>query len=94
MTSITTLVSGDRDGATYDRARDLSRLSGQALRVYNAMSDGKWRTLSLIAAVTRDPEASISARLRDLRKPEFGGFKIDKAYAGDGLWQYRLRVAE
>ena len=38
---------------------------------------------------TGDPEASVSARLRDLRKKRFGSHIITRRYVSDGLWQYR-----
>lgn len=57
-------------GDTYNPARDRDRLRAQLNRVYALMQDGKWRTLHQIAMITKDPEASVSARLRDLRKPQ------------------------
>jgi hypothetical protein len=83
-------ILGDRCGETFDRARDGDRLNGQAADVYHYMRHGQWRTLADIAAATGAPEASVSARLRDLKKPHLGGFKIEKRYIASGLWQYRL----
>jgi hypothetical protein len=37
-----------------------------------------WLTLYEIAALTRYGEASISAQLRHLRKPRFGGHRVEK----------------
>ena len=37
-----------------------------------------WLTLHEIAEMTRFGEASISAQLRHLRKPIFGGFRVEK----------------
>ncbi len=37
-----------------------------------------WLTLREIAKLTRFGEASISAQLRHLRKPMFGGFRVEK----------------
>ena len=37
-----------------------------------------WLTLHEIAEMTRYGEASISAQLRHLRKPTFGGYRVDK----------------
>lgn len=82
-------LTGDRDGGTYDAARDRARLNRQALAVFRVMRDRQWHTLPEIAAMTGEPEASISARLRDLRKPRFGGHIIDRRYVGDGLWEYQ-----
>lgn len=60
----------------------------QRARVLRLMSDGRRRTLGEISRVTRDPEASVSARLRDLRKPEFGGREVNKERLTNGLFEY------
>lgn len=78
------------DGETYEPARDETRLNVQLRAVRDLMADGKWRTLERIATATGHPEASVSARLRDLRKPRFGGHTVERRYVGDGLWEYRL----
>jgi hypothetical protein len=57
------------------------------------MLDHQWHTLADLAT-TGDPEASVSARLRDLRKPKFGGFHIERRYVSAGLWAYRLLAAD
>lgn len=77
-------------GDVYDETRDKSRLSKQLIRVRDAMLDGKWRTFSQISEITGDPEPSISAQLRHLRKPEFGGYDVDKRKLPSGLWEYRV----
>lgn len=80
-------------GADYNHARDAARLTGQILRIYALMEDGCWRTLREIADVTGDPESSISAQLRHLRKPRFGSHVVSKRHRGDpanGLYEYRL----
>lgn len=79
-------------GITYVPGRDGPRLGAQLLRVLSVMSDGQWYTLRLIAKRTGDPEASISARLRDFRKRQFGRFIVDAEYVKRGLWRYRLRA--
>lgn len=84
------LRDGDADGETYDRNRDYTRLNNQRARVYKKMVNHKWWRLYELSAATGDPEASISARIRDLAKPKFGGHVIEKRYAGNGLWEYRL----
>lgn len=85
-------LSGDRHGVTFERPRDRKRLDGQALRVFELMKDGVWRTLAQIAAGAGCPEASASARLRDLRRPEFGGFIVEREYIDHGLWKYKLII--
>lgn len=81
-----------RDGQTYDHDRDGARLHKQHNRVFACMRDGAWRTLRQIAEATRDPEASISARLRDLRKERFGAHGVERRHVRDGLFEYRLIV--
>ena len=78
------------DGADYDRSRDDVRLTGQILRVWECVSDGGWRTLKDIAQATGDPEASVSAQLRHLRKPRFGGYTVEREYINNGLYKYRV----
>lgn len=79
-----------RDGATYDHARDGKRLHAQHNRVLAVMRDGKVHTLAELSKATGDPEASVSARLRDLRKPRFGSHNIETKYVQRGLYTYRL----
>lgn len=83
-------IMGDREGETFDRERDGVRLNKQASAVFSYMSHGEWRTLADIAANTGYPEASVSARLRDFRRPKFGGYVVERRYIANGLWQYRL----
>lgn len=82
------------DGADYKHERDSERLTGQIKRVFDLMRDEKFRSLSEISFLTGDGEASISAQLRNLRKPRFGGHEINKRYLGDGLYVYQLKEAK
>ncbi|HEY4837996.1 MAG TPA: hypothetical protein VIH72_05290 [Candidatus Acidoferrales bacterium] len=55
--------------------------------------DAGWLTLHEIAELTNFGEASISAQLRHLRKPHFGGYVIVKRRRGlvmNGVWEYRI----
>ena len=82
-------------GDEYDPKRDDARLTGQIERVFGLMKDGRWRTLGEIEAATGDPQASISAQLRHLRKQRFGGHAVEKQSRGErerGLFEYRLIV--
>jgi len=83
------------DGETYDPDLDHARLTGQNQRVFDLMRDGEWRSLDEISRATGDPSASISARLRDLRKPNFGGHSMEgrRVPGGNGLWVYRVTPA-
>lgn len=81
-------------GYTYEPGRDYERLKTQLADVYRLMQDGNWRTLAMIRKLTggHHSEAAISARLRDFRKPKFGGHTVDRRYISDGLFTYRLIV--
>lgn len=84
------------DGATYDPELDQERLEGQLGRVYDAMKDGRWRTLWEIAerCAARDTQAAISARLRDLRKEKWGAYQIERRRRSlplsSAVWEYRV----
>lgn len=82
-------------GETYEAEYDLERLTTQLEDVRACMLDGKWRTLREISLATGHPEASISARLRDLRKERFGSHTVDLQPRGpraDGLVEYRVEA--
>ena len=84
------------DGADVS-PEDTPRLGNQLDRVFIAMQDGKWRTLAEISAHTGDHEPSVSAQLRNLRKPRFGGHTVNRRRRGDrskGLFEYQLQVNE
>lgn len=59
-----------------------------------------WLTLEELAKLTHYPPASISAQLRHLRKPEFGGYAMQKRQRKPGrvlggedfgiVWEYQL----
>ena len=78
------------DGETIEAARDNGRLTIQLVEVRRLMVPGAWWTLAELARATGYPEASISARLRDLRKPKFGGFNVERQYVERGLFRYRV----
>jgi hypothetical protein len=83
-------------GDTYEPEHDSVRLGGLLARVEAFMRDGAWRTLPEIVASCGGTEASVSARLRDLRKPKFGRHTVERRRHPDlamsaGVFQYRLR---
>ena len=63
-----------------------------------------WMTLEELAHKTFYPEASISAQLRHLRKPENGGFVVEKRRrlwaettrpsAHEKVWEYQMRYGQ
>lgn len=83
------------DGETYEEPRDKKRILGTLQRVFVLMQDGHWRTLEEISRHIISPPASVSARLRDFRKPRFGSHEVERRVRGEascGLWEYRLIV--
>ena len=81
------------DGETYEPERDHKRLSGLLLKVSRIMlaNRGVWLPPNFIMdSVEHRDWASVSARLRDLRKPRFGGLDVERRYVRKGLWEYRV----
>lgn len=85
-------------GATFDDARDGSALTRQLDAVRAKMLGGGWFTLAEIAQTLClsdgiiATEASVSARLRDLRKLKYGAYDIEKRVRQGTrrLWEYHL----
>ena len=81
------------NGSDYDHSVDAPRLTDQHLRVKGVMLEGHWLTLSEISELTGDPEASISAQLRHLKKERFGAYVIERRRRPSrtkGLFEYRM----
>lgn len=84
-------TTGFRHGETYDVNTDYARLNHQARAVWDVMADRKWHTLREIADASEAPEASVSARLRDFRKPQFGNHVVERRRREDGAtWEYQM----
>lgn len=82
-------------GSTYDEDIDRSRLKGQLADVFKLMEDGAWRSLREISLATGHPEASVSARLRDIRKKEFfKNYTTNSRRRTAGTWEYRVVRSE
>jgi hypothetical protein len=79
------------DGATYEPERDYKRLDKLIDRVFAFMSDGQWHTIPEVAEACGGTQTSVSARIRDLRKEQRGGHKVEAEHVHDGLWRYRLK---
>ncbi len=88
-------------GATYEPIHDEKRLTGQLERVKSVVLDGKWRTVSTIQKAIQsihgkhDTEGGIGARLRDLRKAQFGGYTVNRRRSGDpasGHFEYQVEA--
>lgn len=81
-------------GSDYDPAVDKMRLAKQIGTIFHLMIDGKWRTLDEIELETGFKQASISAQLRNLRKPDFGFYNVERRRVSDrtrGLFEYRVQ---
>lgn len=83
------------DGSTYDPDLDWARLTKQLDRVRAYMLSSGWRSLREIELALGHPQASISARLRDLRKEKFGGYTVKhrRRTGTDGEWEYLVLPA-
>jgi hypothetical protein len=71
-----------------------ARFSTALEKVYALMRDGRWHTLAAIALSCGCSESGASARLRDLRKPEFRqqypNRGVETRRRTDALFEYRL----
>ena len=80
-------------GDTFDEDLDGKRIESQQSRIERTMIDGEWRSLREIAALTGDPESSISARLRTFKRS--GGHYEKRRRAGmerRGVWEYKFAI--
>lgn len=70
----------------------LPDLPAQTLAVYRALSDGTWLTLAEVSDRSGAPQASASARIRDLR--HIPGLDVQRRSTGSpGIYVYRLVAA-
>lgn len=73
-------------------------MATQRETLLEAMKDGEWLTLEELSERTGIAEASVSAQLRNLRKPEYGAWEVEKrvrevrddAWRRALLWEYRV----
>ena len=88
------MMPGSTYGPAYIEPLDGARLDKQRTTIYRYMLDRDWYTLAEISASLGYPEASVSAQLRHLRKPQFGGHQVIKRrhLSGNGLWEYQLHI--
>lgn len=91
------------------RSRELIRIARRRQRdvlcdvMLSARQCETWLTLDELSKLTHYPPASISAQLRHLRKPEYGGYEVEKRPRTTGkvlwgedfgtVWEYQLRRA-
>ena len=87
QTDLFSLTDWKPKGATINPTRDTARLAAQMQRVHDFVFGAGWTTLGAISEATGDPEASVSARLRDLRDM---GFTVEREFVSRGLQRYRV----
>ncbi len=91
------------DGICHRVDRQLDHVRDYMLNV-SKLPTNRWRTLGEIefgiSSMICAQQTAISARLRDLRKPEYGGYTVEKRLRvrdGEpirGLWEYRITEPE
>jgi hypothetical protein len=86
-------------GPYYEAKYDKLRLKGQMLRIFMVMADGSWQTVNetqhrILKAFNKlDPQESIGAQRRGLRKEKFGNHTVLTRIRGPrekGLYEYKL----
>jgi len=79
------------DGEAYDPQKDHKRLTTRldTIRDYMLSPPILWYSLRMLASDLNYPEASISAQLRNLRKPRFGGYTVSRKRL-NGTFYYRV----
>ncbi len=90
----------DDDFSPYDKAQfgavlpddpEIKMRAGtQRAKLFNFMSCGDFFTLEELTRGTGIQAQSIGARLRDFRKPQYGGHFVPKKMITPGVWMYRL----
>lgn len=80
------------DGTETMSQNERDRLRSQFRDVWDVMVEGGKFTLRALEERTSHQQPSISARLRDFRKAEFGGHTVDRFRLPSGFFEYSLRV--
>ena len=81
------------DGRTFDPEQDGQRLTSQLERVKGILLDGKvHQKADLMMAAGVFDSASLTARIRDLRKEKFGGYDVVSKRVAGGIWCYQMII--
>lgn len=78
------------DGASYEAEQDRERLGRQLASVKAYMLMHEWVTLAELEDHVHGTAASLSARLRDLRKSRNGGYTVERKRITGGVYAYRI----
>lgn len=83
-------------GHTFSEERDGDRLRGGLKRVLAFLEahKGEEVTLEQVSLATDVPLSSVSSRIRDLKKEQFGNYWIKSRYISKGLWGYTFMGAK
>lgn len=78
-----------------DHQKELVLRDKNVRAVFEVLRDGKRRTAAQVATESRVGLGQVTARIRDLRKMEYGGWDVPKAHrvqpeGGDALYFYRM----
>jgi hypothetical protein len=84
-------IDGLRLLKQYEHIRDYMLTMAESDRRFRHRSEG-FRTLQEIEQATGHLTASVSAQLRNLKKPEFGSYLLEKRRRAPdgGTWEYKL----
>ena len=88
------VVNPDFDGDDYVANRDNTRLTNQIDKVRMYMENAGYLTVKQIAADLKQPEPSVSAQIRNLRKDRFGARTVNREYRGNGCYAFKLEPKE
>jgi hypothetical protein len=91
---IDVVVNPDFDGDDYVADRDNARLTNQIDKVRMYMENAGYLTVKQIAADLKQPEPSVSAQIRNLRKDRFGARTVNREYRGNGCYAFKLEPKE
>ena len=79
----------------YSTPADKAKMASNRAAVLSLMLDGKSRSLRMIRAECGfDPETEVSARLRELRRPEYGGYEVKCWREPNRVYLYQLGAPE
>ena len=92
MSALDLFVTPVESGPAVLTHADFVRMGKQRAAVLAYMAAGAWWTLAALSDATGYPEASVSARLRDFRKPKHGAHTVERKREGPGrgTWVYRV----
>lgn len=90
-----TVAPHEFGGQTYSHELDGGRLNRLMRAVWAIVREGGWWTPEEIADRLAEQgiptgTASVTARLRDFRKDQFGGFQVDRRRRTKGTHEYRV----